>query len=184
MSSRVFFPNTAWKLLACYTSEETHGLAMSGLLSAGEDSDKGQSWMSHSHDLQFLPSCPFSYGSFLHVTGSTSATGSKHRHFNHEAGGLQGSWWWAGGCLCVTSHVEMNTCFVINPWKSVMWHGQMEVSALHGSSRLHGVCFPRDKHPLISAGDHIAAQIIFCQKWMCFLNVGGTVNSSKALAQL
>lgn len=131
----------------------------------------------HSSDLQVLPSCPFSCGSGLKWLGA-HLPWDQNRLFNHEAGGLQGSWGWASGYLCVTAHAEMNTCFIINPWKSVMWHGEIEVSALLRSSSSLGACFPR----ITSAGDHTAAPRNFLPKTGCFSNI--RVNSSKALAQL
>lgn len=70
----------------------------------------------------------------------------RNRHFNNEAGGLQGSGDEPVG-VGVSQPIEINTCFIINPWKSLVWHGEIEVSALHGSSRSCGACFSRDKHP-------------------------------------
>lgn len=128
---------------------------MSGLLSAGEGTRDKAGWVTPVTCRSF-PAALFPVG-VVFMWLEAHLPWDQNRHFNHETGGLQGSWWWADGSLCVTAHVEMNTCFVINPWKSVMWHGEIEVSAPHASSRSRGAYLPRDKHPLTSAGGHIAA---------------------------
>lgn len=57
----------------------------------------------------------------------------------------------------VSQPIEMNTCSIINPWKSVMWHAEIEVSALHVHLQVTWSLLSKGKASLTSAGGHIAA---------------------------
>lgn len=134
----------------------------------------------------FVTSCPFSLGEpfFAWLEAHLPWDQTRDTSIMRQVGCRRAGEVPVG--VCVTVHVRMNTWFIIKPWKSVTvtWHREIVASTLCSSSWPGSASLPRDKHHFTSAGDHIAAPNYLLPKLDVFLNIGGTVNPSKALAHL